>query len=730
MISPSAPRFGRARRLTAAGIALLAAGCVDVPVPGTPPDGATVDGGFESAPDTRPPDAAPLDAQPPDSGRIDAAVDPADAGLEADAHPSGVQCPLPCPHPAQAAAYVAASRAEALLVLDDGSVLLALTLQPDDGLLDALDARGLAVETVPLPIPPDLPPPAREPPPEPQPRPLLVQLEPDLSAIRRLLVPEGPDIGPIVDLWRGPPAEANRPLFLVARHGEGLIRFGAAEAGRGYVVLGPYTPPDAGDAQPIPRATVIDAAHDYQDRPPGAALNSGFVGVDGAPDAPARSRARWFESDGRPLPREGLRHHFAGGAERPAFGLPPVDVDYSTLPLRAGDRCALWTSADEPGGPGVYLGPVADGNGEDRIGRRPLDAFAEGACPVPDPTPGLIMDPAPVGVHGWSIVPGRSAAVAGVAAATDGATFFGFDIGARRAERMLRIPAVAAYDRSGALRWFQRLRRDALDGQPVVAEHSQVVRGLALDEGADRPPSVIVMAEGRVGDDHPLWAGPAGDTGFQGLPLTGGGNSASGWLGRLDPADGALLAATWIYRVNALPAPERMRDGRLGCFIDETLSPGVPQPVQLDPGRIAVGPDGQIAVVGTGIGLENTPDALQQTDAPYGLNTSARFVRIYAPDLTHLLYATALGPLPADADGRLGLDLTIGDVAFTADGHLLVVGWQAVRDNDGGGVDDGAALPTVGVPSWADATWPADRRPADATRAFVLRLVPDPTCGP
>ena len=303
-----------------------------------------------------------------------------------------------------------------------------------------------------------------------------------------------------------------------------------------------------------------------------------------------------------------------------------------------------------------------------------------------------------------------------------------FDAAAASAGPPRRIPSVVALGPTGELAWFQRLRADMRDGVPIVSAHDQALRALAIDaSGASA--DVIVSAEGRPGDAAPLWSRPeAGEPGFQGLPMLPGGTATTGWIGRLDARTGRLQAATWVYRVAATPNPAIMRSGRLACFVDERLAAGVAQPAQLDAGRLAVSATGSVAVAGVGFGLATTPDGLQDSGAPF-TRDAARFVRIYDRALAELLYATAIGPVPPPPDGQLGGDIELSDMAFTADGHLLVVGHQRRRDADGDGADDGAQLPQLDPLPWAAADWPAEQRTPRSTRAFVLRLVPDPTCG-
>ncbi len=692
----------------------LCAGCVDVPLPGGPPtgDAAIADTGEPAnRPDVAPLDARPApDRAPPDATIVDAAPDPPDA----------VICPAPCPHGDQQALYLPASRADAIAILDDGSVLVALTVDALADFTDALAARGVDLEPAEIPMPAVLDDQGGDG------QPLLLHLEPRLETIRAAYVLAGFASGPIVDLWRAPGDAPGRPLYIVARYGRGAVQQGVALDRAGYAVIGPLDPDALADGPAEPSVAVIPAAGDYQDQPPGAALPAGFVAIDGAPDAPARSSARWYTADGRARPLTGLRHHARAEPATPyAYGAMPADATASELPLQAGDRCALRTAEPDPRSAQVYAGLVPDGNGGERIGRWPLDAFADALCPAPDPTPGEGMGPAPAGPHGWSTIAGRSVAATGVASDDSGATYVGFDTAVELGPDAHTVATVMALEPTGELRWYQRLRPEAIGGIATMAEHDQTVRGIALDRDPARGAGVVVMAEGRLDDMLPLWTAPAGgQPGFQGAPGTPGGRSAAGWLGRLDARDGRLLAATWIYRVTATPTPAAMRVGRLRCFIDEGRAAGVPQPVLLDPGALAVGPDGQVAVGGIGVGLSNTPDALQQTTAPFE-NPSARFVRIYDRGLSALIYATALGPEPADANGRLGLDMTVADMAFTDAGHLLVVGHQRPRD----GADDGAMLPTTAVPPWADDAWPVDARGAGETRAFMLRLVPDPACG-
>lgn len=687
--------------------AALVTGCIDVPDrrgqsgdqppadAGAPPLAADAD----PDPDLfrGPPPDADFDATPRDA-EIDAAPD---AGP--DAAPDGL-CPAPCPADEQLAAYAPLQRLDAVHVLPDGSVLVAGPTDDLDGLLTLLRSRALDPAHIELPV-------------EELPaagvgvQPMLLHLSPDLSELWTLTRLPAAATGPIVAIRAGP----DGGLFLVTRHGTGRVEAnGGAALDRGYAVIALRAPPSADDPDVTQRAQLVPAAGTYQEVPPAAFGPDGSAAVVlGSANPPAISEIRRLAPDGTTQVMPGWRHHVTAGA--PVFGAP-AGAAYSVLPLTLGDRCTLRTAIGEPGALQLYIESTPDGAGGPRFGQRPFDAFAREACPPPP-----VLSPPTAGGHGWGMSPGLPADVGGLALAPDGALVVGLDAQARDVDGNTdRVPAVVAYAADGALRWWQRLHPDAVELSPevvapVAATTDQDVVALALDTTDPDNPAVVVAARGVTADLHPLWDHPDG---FQGLPRPGAaGPSTVGWIGRLSMTDGALEAATWIYRVNADPTPDRVRSGRLRCFIDETRVAAAPQPVTLARGRLAIGPAGQVAVAGFGVGLSTTPDALQPSGAPIE-SPSTAFVRIYDRDLSTVLYATAVGPEQADG---LGINVQITDLAFTPEGHLLVTGTQVAA---GGG----GALPTREVPPWAQAEWPAEVQAAERSRGFVLRLVPDPEC--
>lgn len=709
---PTAP-LPRSAGLAALAMLTALAGCVDVPVRLDPAADAGGEPSEAGAPDAAAPDGPPPDADPPDTERPDAAGPPPDGDVfggdgEVDHTPDVGPCARRCPSPAQIAAHPPLDRLYAVRPLGDGTALLggwSADLAP------LAERIGAPVVEVPL---------VRDDP-EAEPVeagvPVLLHVADDLSTVLAVYHLPAGSTGPITDIQLGG-GGGGPTIYLSTREG----RATTYTAGQGYRVLRFAAPPSV-DGAAFDRSWVVTAGGAYRLSPPWVAgADATLFAVDAEPNSSTGSVALWFGPDGAARIIDAWRHH-VGNLGLTRYGGPPLGAQRSFFPLENSVRCGLRTwfaTADA----GRFDEPVPDGNGGERIGPWPFDAFTAGPCVLL----GSDLEPTTPGEHGWRMVPGRSVDVSGVERGADGALFLAFDSAAERPESgdTDTVPTVLALGPDGARRWWRRPHPEGSAMSPVFAPTAspvpQDLTALAYDPGGGgTAPSVVVVARTTVALDASLWPGTISGAPqpFQQPPLQPNANPV-GWIGRLDAATGDLRAATHVFGQTVNFSPEHGRAGRLACFVDTDRVSGFVQPTRPDRGGLAVGPAGEVAISGVAAGLGMTPDAWQVTGAPEVADALVPFVRIYDRDLSTVLYSSAVGPGLDPADPRaIGRDLEITDLAFTADGALLVVGHQTGEGR----------LAAVGVPAWADAEWPEAQRGEGATRAVVLRLVPDPACG-
>jgi len=267
-------------------------------------------------------------------------------------------------------------------------------------------------------------------------------------------------------------------------------------------------------------------------------------------------------------------------------------------------------------------------------------------------------------------------------------------------------PAIVAMEPDGRLRWWDRLYRETAANSPP----DQYVDGLAIDYANDR---LLVMARAHGNAVDNLWRGNQialnpGGSGFQNQFTGTNGNIHISWLGGFRLSDGRVTAATYV-------AEYVEGSTNYGAAHPDPLLDGWPNPNAGWPnvnttrcgsnagygGEIEVGPQGEVAVLCLGRRTLSSRDAHQTMPRP---NVAApltgtwnQFVRVYAPDLSSLLYSSLITGAWDTATGAGGDNTRLIGLALRADA-VLVAGWHQASSP---GVAEGQPVPTRQAPAWA-----------------------------
>lgn len=266
-------------------------------------------------------------------------------------------------------------------------------------------------------------------------------------------------------------------------------------------------------------------------------------------------------------------------------------------------------------------------------------------------------------------------------------------------------PAVVAMEPDGRLRWWDRLYRETSANSPP----DQYVDGLAIDYANDR---LLVMARTHGNAPDNFWRGnqialSPGAQGFQNQFTGTNGNIHISWLGALRLGDGRVSAATYV-------AEYVEGSTNFGAAHPDPLLDGWPNPNAGWPnvnttrcgsnaghsGELAVGPAGEVAILCLGRRTLTTRDAHQTMPRPNVPNPATgtwnHFVRVYAPDLSSLLYSSLITGQWDTATGSGGDNTRLVGLALRADG-VFVAGWHEAASP---GVAKGNPVPTANAPAW------------------------------
>jgi len=415
-------------------------------------------------------------------------------------------------------------------------------------------------------------------------------------------------------------------------------------------------------------------------------------------------RTHWLKTGGE---YKGLAANAPGGE---------VAVSYSGIVFKKTGRCDLrsWTAAD-------YDVRLPDGNGRQRQGRWPVDAFFGGPCDPAAPTA------SGRGYTGYRTGPGQTYGVGAlVVDRRSNDVYVGFNV-----QTVLPTgepdfePAVLALAASGELRWWSRLYHElTTDNKPLNSSPDQYVDGLALDYSAAAAPggTLVVLARCHGNNVSNFWSGNAvaavpGAQGYQNRFTGTSGNIHISWLGKLALADGTLRGSSYLAEyANAA-------SGTGPAAADPNLD-GWPNPnagwLNLNTtreGTLRVGADGAVAVTIKGCRVMTTRGAYQRMlrlsmatppsppNPPNAIQTNnwagvwASFVRVYAPDLGSVRYSSALAGAWNPTTGSSGTNTELA-AALPETDRVLAVGWQSA---DASGAASGQPVPTVAVPAWGRA---------------------------
>ena len=388
-----------------------------------------------------------------------------------------------------------------------------------------------------------------------------------------------------------------------------------------------------------------------------------------------------------------------------------------------------WTQAD-------FTAVTGDTNGGKRRGAWPMDAFFDGPY-------GLTGNGAGRGYTGYRTASPTGYISAVVLDRRTNAFYLGANIKTSLPGGNPDIePWVSAYAADGSALWWTRLYsewKDANgDGQinldldsnsdgtldrsseGQLSSPDQYVDGLAVDYASDR---LVVNARCHGNNTSNFWSGttaaipgaPAGYLGFQRQFTGTKGNIHISWLGKFDLTAGTLRAATWVAgfdRGGSVNAGAAYTDPNLAGWPDVNGGWPTLNTTRLRPNRVTVDAAGRVYIIGSAPRLATTLTAWQALLVPPATAPWHDFARVYSPDLSNLLYGTALsgqftypgGDTSKEPQGAGGI--TARGITPAPDG-LLVVGTSKAAD--------GNPIRTGNAPAWALPT-------RSATDGFVARL--------
>lgn len=231
------------------------------------------------------------------------------------------------------------------------------------------------------------------------------------------------------------------------------------------------------------------------------------------------------------------------------------------------------------------------------------------------------------------------------------------------------------------------------EGAGNVSSPDQYVDALAIDYSKPLAQAeLLVQARCHGNNTVNFWLSP---NAYQPRFTGTNGNEHIGWLGRLRAGDGRLLAGTlaagWDPWSSNWGAPSK--DPNLDGWPDG--GSGNPAIKSTSLRGLTVDFTGQPVVVGTSRMMATTAGAFQKMSKPPAKTPWHDFLRVYAPDLSTLVYSSALTGSGWDTErGESGGETSLQAVAAVR-GGVLVVGWHEGKGNP---------TPTAHAPSWGGTT--------------------------
>lgn len=411
------------------------------------------------------------------------------------------------------------------------------------------------------------------------------------------------------------------------------------------------------------------------------------LGPDGKPEVVESFTAHWSDSgewDGTPA------SSYQGGS-------PLVR---SAIVMKAGRRGSLRSATQED-----FDVLLSDGNGRtDRKGRYPDDYYFSGPCSLTSDT--CAGGP---GYTGYKTSDKPTQRVGAIAVDRDtGAFFVGYSTQSVLPDGNPDFePAVAAFDASGKLTWWSRLYHERLEkdggGFTETSSPDQYVDHLAVDH-AGKALFVLARAHGNnvinFFSGHQVAKNPGATSFHQSFTGTSG-NIHISWVGKLSLSDGALEAASWNaeYAEGTGSLGEPYDDPNLDGWPSHNA--GWPDLNTTRAQAMTVDAAGRVYLVATGRRTITTKTAHQKMPKPdEGKSGWNDYVRVFAPDLSTLVYSSILrGPWDPAQDGGGG-NVSLLGVTPVKDG-ALAVGFHML--DEATGAPAGVPIPTTNVPVWCGA---------------------------
>ena len=389
------------------------------------------------------------------------------------------------------------------------------------------------------------------------------------------------------------------------------------------------------------------------------------------------------------------------GEWTPATGIPGLTPLLSEIVFKSTGRIQLrsWNVAD-------YSALTPDGNGNLKKGKWPMDVFYNAPGDVTNPNKNRYGP----GYTGYSL---GAAATQRVDAVTidrrTNAIYFGFSIQSKLPGGNPDFePAVMAMTSTGALSWWSRLYHElASDNKTTLnSTPDQYIDGLAVDPKSG---ALVVLARCHGNNTNNYWAGNAvvarpGVGGFQNTFTGTNGNIHISWLGKLALSTGALSCATYVadydYNLAGTDPGTPYADPNLDGWPSHNA--GWPQ---LNTTRcqndITVDPQGNVYVLGIGRRPLTTRTAFQKgSHVSTQQGAWSAWVRVFAPDLSTLVYSSLLSGQWSLSTGAGGGNTDLWGVYPTAGGVLVAGRHQADAAT---GAASGNPIPTANVPTWGTA---------------------------
>jgi len=234
-------------------------------------------------------------------------------------------------------------------------------------------------------------------------------------------------------------------------------------------------------------------------------------------------------------------------------------------------------------------------------------------------------------------------------------------------------------------------------GAGTTSSPDQYVDGVAIDYSQSAADGdVVVLARSHGNNVSNYWSGVEGKS-FMSRQMGNVGNDHYQWIGRLRAATGKFVNATWFAGLDPFSSNfgSPYKDPNLAGWPDH--NGGNPNLKSAHGHSMGVAPDGSVYIAGTSRAAITTRNAFQPMTSPLvGKAPWHDFIRIHAPDLSTVTYATALtGQGWNPQTGAGGGNTSIGALTPLAGGGYVVVGSHNGTGN---------TIPTANIPSWGKST--------------------------